>query len=302
MTPHGLLSPRKEAFAIRFGPRTAGVALLAAAMLGGAPAALAFGGNVLRYGSPDHADVRILQADLRALGYGVSVDGVFGPSTLLAVKAFQRAHHLTPDGIVGQATYRALAQAEASRGSASPPAMTSYRVQPGDTLSSIAARFGTTAEALATANGLSLSAILQVGQVLTVPAASTAATTDQTSVAEALVHAALALLGAPYAWGGTSPAGFDCSGFVQYVAAEVGIHLPRTSQAQYGVGTPVGRQDLAPGDLVFFNTYGWASHVGVYIGDGRFVDAPASGGVVSIQSLSNPYWADTYLGARDIIP
>lgn len=109
-------------------------------------------------------------------------------------------------------------------------------------------------------------------------------------------------LGLPYAWGGTSPAtGFDCSGFIIYLAGQVGVEVPRTSYEQYSVGISVEQADLAVGDLVFFTTYdAGASHVGVYDGAGGFIHAQSPEvGVVRTQ-MSNPWWSSRYLGARRV--
>jgi cell wall-associated NlpC family hydrolase len=106
-------------------------------------------------------------------------------------------------------------------------------------------------------------------------------------------------LGVPYSFGGTSTAGFDCSGFVQHVFALLGISLPRTADAQYDVGRrAVGGPH--PGDLVFFDTYGGVSHVGIYLGQGKFVHASSSHGVM-VSRLSESYWAARYVGAKRLI-
>jgi len=102
-------------------------------------------------------------------------------------------------------------------------------------------------------------------------------------------------LGVPYRWGGASPAGFDCSGLVMYVYAQLGISLPHYTVAQYSAGTPVARDQLQPGDLVFFDGLG---HVGIYIGAGQFIHAPHTGDVVKVSSLSESWYASTYVGAR----
>jgi cell wall-associated NlpC family hydrolase len=110
-----------------------------------------------------------------------------------------------------------------------------------------------------------------------------------------VVSVALQYLGVPYVWGGASPSGFDCSGLTMYAYAKVGVSLPHNAAMQYGMGTPVSRSQLAPGDLVFFSGL---SHVGMYIGGGRFVHAPHTGDVVKISSLSEYWYSTTYVGAR----
>src|SRR5439155_3212763 len=94
---------------------------------------------------------------------------------------------------------------------------------------------------------------------------------------------ALHYLGVPYVWGGSSPSGFDCSGLVMYVYAQLGISLPHYTVAQWNSTLPISQSQMQPGDLVFFDGLG---HVGIYIGGGQFVDAPHSGAVVRIDSLS----------------
>lgn len=111
----------------------------------------------------------------------------------------------------------------------------------------------------------------------------------------AVVNIALRYLGVPYRWGGASPTGFDCSGLLVYVFAKVGVYLPHSSYMQFNMGHYVPRSQLQPGDAVFFNG---ASHVGIYIGGGRFVHAPHTGDVVKISSLSESWYSSTYSGAR----
>jgi peptidoglycan DL-endopeptidase CwlO len=109
-----------------------------------------------------------------------------------------------------------------------------------------------------------------------------------------VVAIAMRYLGVPYVWGGASPSGFDCSGLVMYAFAQVGVSLPHSSYAQYGMGSPVSRDQLQPGDLVFFDGLG---HVGIYVGGGSFIHAPHTGDVVKISSISG-WYASTYVGAR----
>ncbi|WP_151737987.1 C40 family peptidase ['Paenibacillus yunnanensis' Narsing Rao et al. 2020] len=108
-------------------------------------------------------------------------------------------------------------------------------------------------------------------------------------------------LGTTYKTGGMSTAGFDCSGFTKYVFKSLGITLPRTSKAQFSTGTAVSKSNLRSGDLVFFNTLGnGVSHVGIYVGNGKFAQASSSRGV-TITSLSQAYWANRYVGAKRVM-
>lgn len=121
-------------------------------------------------------------------------------------------------------------------------------------------------------------------------------------LAQDIIATAKQYLGVPYLWGGTTPAGFDCSGLVQYVYKAHGIQLNRTCVTQYPQGTYVSKNELLPGDLVFFsNTYqSGISHVGIYIGNGQFLHASSSQGV-TISYLSNSYWSSHYHGAKRVL-
>ncbi|MDX6402275.1 MAG: peptidoglycan DL-endopeptidase CwlO [Gaiellaceae bacterium] len=128
-----------------------------------------------------------------------------------------------------------------------------------------------------------------------------ASTPEGSTVAPPNVHGgvvgiAMRYLGVPYVWGGSSPRGFDCSGLVAYVFAQIGVSLPHSSYAMYGMGTPVSISQLQPGDLVFFTG---ASHMGIYIGGGQFIHAPHTGDVVKISSLSG-YYSSNFAGGRRI--
>lgn len=119
--------------------------------------------------------------------------------------------------------------------------------------------------------------------------------------AQEVVLRALSFIGVRYKWGGTSPeSGFDCSGLIRYVYAQVtGQALPYNAQELSRVGETVDRTELQPGDLVFFNTLRKPfSHVGIYLGNARFVHAPSRGGHVEIVEMKNRYWQNRYNGAR----
>lgn len=118
-----------------------------------------------------------------------------------------------------------------------------------------------------------------------------------------VVMTAMGLMGSPYRMGGNEPTrGFDCSGLVSYVFRNAaGTQLPRVARHQAAASRRISRRDLREGDLVFFNTLGRAnSHVGIYVGDGRFVNAPSSGGRVRIDTLDNPYFARRFDSARTL--
>ena len=120
---------------------------------------------------------------------------------------------------------------------------------------------------------------------------------------ELLIHA-ISLIGVKYKFGGNSAqSGFDCSGFVSHVfEASLAIELPRSSYAMRRLGTMVENDDLRPGDLVFYNTLHRAfSHVGIYVGEGRFVHAPSRGKSVEIVDMSDRYWKRRFNGARRLI-
>lgn len=127
---------------------------------------------------------------------------------------------------------------------------------------------------------------------------------EYTSAAEQLVDEALSYLGIRYRFGGTSPeTGLDCSGLVLNVFRNaVGLDLPRTAREMATLGDKITRQELKPGDLVFFNTMRRTfSHVGIYLGEGKFVHAPSSGGKVRVENMSTRYWAQRFNGARRLV-
>jgi peptidoglycan DL-endopeptidase LytE len=198
-----------------------------------------------------------------------------------------------------------------------------YVVRAGDTLWRISHHLGVRPLDLAAANHLVLTATIHPGLRLAVPDTAPPATAQVTPpptgpvpergriadppvrlhaapVSPGPARIAVGLLGRPYRWSGVGNRGFDCSGLVVHVFAALGRPLPHSSFEQYQVGTLVSRWALVPGDLVFFQTYSaGASHVGIYIGEDRFIHASYSRGVV-VSSIEEPYYRDRFLGGRRI--
>jgi len=203
----------------------------------------------------------------------------------------------------------APAPAPAAAPAPAPSGTSIYIVQSGDNLWTISQRYGTTVANIMALNSLS-SDRLQVGDQLVVsgtapnPVAAPAVSRSGDSVTGSrIIEKASKYLGTPYVYGGSSPSGFDCSGFTQYIYKQFGISLYRTAASQYGNGVQVSKSQLIAGDLVFFKCGGSTiNHVGIYCGNGQFIhsSSPSSGGVI-YSSLTSGYYANTYVGARRIV-
>lgn len=121
-------------------------------------------------------------------------------------------------------------------------------------------------------------------------------------IGQQLVNFAKGFLGVPYVWGGSAPGGFDCSGFVYYVYSQYGVSLPRVADEQYGIGRRVALAEIQPGDLVFFSTYApGPSHVGIYMGNGRFIHASSAANEVTVTPITKEYYQARFLGAFRVL-
>jgi peptidoglycan DL-endopeptidase CwlO len=264
-------------------------------------------GGLLHRGSRGSAVAEVQRA------LGITADGVFGPQTRRAVRAFQRAHGLVADGVVGPLTQAALGGSSAHSGRASiyhglPSATTmavqralgigadgEYGPQTKAAVRSYQRAHGLTVDGIA---GPQTLAALGVSGSPAPVSAGTPASGPSGSTATA-VAAASSKIGAPYVTAGVGPNGFDCSGLTQWAMSQAGISIPRTSFAQFGVGTAVTRSAIQAGDLVFFNTDGGgASHVGIATSNSTVISATTHG--VMEHSISGTYWGSHYIGARRV--
>lgn len=230
------------------------------------PASSAQAAQLLRFNSRGH-DVVILQQELQTAGYKITaVDGIFGSETRKAVLEFQRDNHLKITGTVDSTTWQALKKA--------PPAAKSDKSS------------DKTSAPVITSNR----AVPESSPFL------------PRSKVNAILATAKKYIGVPYKFGGATPKAFDCSGYLQYVFDQNGIHLPRTADEQYKLGKKtISSAQLEPGDLVFFTTYEpGASHCGIYLGNGKFIHASSSRGI-RIDELSNSYWQPRYYGGKHIV-
>jgi cell wall-associated NlpC family hydrolase len=135
---------------------------------------------------------------------------------------------------------------------------------------------------------------MPVGATAVTPEGATVVPPSQYS---GVVGVAMSEVGTPYQWAGSAPGGFDCSGLVMYAYSKMGVSLPHSSYAMWNDGSSVSKDQLQPGDIVFFNGEG---HVGIYIGGGEFVHAPHTGTSVQVSSLDSGSYASSYDGARRV--
>ena len=143
---------------------------------------------------------------------------------------------------------------------------------------------------------------IYVGDIEEIPTDSEKGYTSTNPTIQSIIDMAESFLGTPYVWGGTTPSGFDCSGFVQYIYGKNGYSITRTTYTQWANdGVRVSRNNLKPGDLVYFGSDGSPSHVGLYVGNGQMIHSPRTGDVVKYSTIESGYYDNCYLGALRII-
>lgn len=222
------------------------------------------------------AQVADAQRKLRQYGYNLAVNGKYSKATAKAVRDFQKKNKLAVDGILGPDTYFALTGVK----------MESSREKPRP----IGKKSGTPRK---TAGALKMGI-----DDYTVKWQKPGKLTGKV---RKLIDTSQKYIGVPYRFGGTTPKGFDCSGYMQYIFNKNGVLLPRSADDQYLGGKPVSVNALRPGDLVFFNTYDKGiSHSGLYLGDGYFISATSSRGV-AVATMKSGYWHDRYMGASRVL-
>jgi peptidoglycan DL-endopeptidase CwlO len=232
---------------------------------------------------------------------GISADGEFGPQTLLAVRTFQAAHGLEVDGVIGPITRGALATGGGTQSAATVTMALQRQL-------GIAAdgEYGPITRAAVRqfqqSRGLLVDGVAgpQTLGALGLPATFTLGEDAPSAVAGSVLAAVRSQLGKPYAWGGVGPNTWDCSGLTVWAFGSVGISPPRTTYGQVGMGSPVDRDSIQPGDLVFWDTDGsGASHVGVATSPTSAISATSSGGVRE-HTIFGAYWGERYIVTRRV--
>ncbi len=229
-------------------------------------------------------DITTIQQNLIKNGYkATDKSGVYGKETKWAVRLFQEDHGLAVDGIVGPETYKKIMSSMSAQAKANKLARETNQ----DVELSKANSSKTTTNA---------KKIMKNVKAIDADNIKGLAASD----IKRILGEADKYKGVPYVFGGTTPKGFDCSGYVRYVFAKQGIEMPRMADEQYRVGHSVPKKNLKPGDLVFFETYEpGPSHSGIYIGDGKFISATSSKGV-AVADMTTGYWGERYIGAKRI--
>ena len=254
------------------------------------------------------SEIVAIQKKLIAAGYKARETGEYDANTKWAVRLYQKDQGLPVDGILGDTTYKKLMGKAMPSATKTVSKVKEISKKDAELMAQIQAKKQGSSKAITTTvkqqkkpEAQSKAPTVQVKQKVTNHTKKPLRTTPVSGNVKEILTYANTFTGVPYKFGGTTPAGFDCSGYIRHVFQKVGVQLPRQADEQYTVGKKVEKQNLQPGDLVFFETYEpGVSHSGIYIGDGQFISATSSSGV-AVADIDDSYWGPRYVGAKRVL-
>lgn len=254
------------------------------------------------------SEIVAIQKKLIAAGYKARETGEYDANTKWAVRLYQKDQGLPVDGILGDATYKKLMGKPMPSATKTVSKVKEISKKDAELMAKIQAKKEGSSKAITTSvkqqkkpTTQGKPATVQVKYKVTNHTAKPLRTVPVSGNVKEILTYANTFTGVPYKFGGTTPAGFDCSGYIRHVFQKVGVQLPRQADEQYTVGKKVEKQNLQPGDLVFFETYEpGVSHSGIYIGDGQFISATSSSGV-AVADIDDSYWGPRYVGAKRVL-
>ena len=254
------------------------------------------------------SEIVAIQKKLIAAGYKARETGEYDANTKWAVRLYQKDQGLPVDGILGDTTYKKLMGKPMPSATKTVSKVKEISKKDEELMAKIQAKKEGSSKAITTSVKQQKKtttqvkpATVQVKHKVTNHTAKPLRTVPVSGNVKEILTYANTFTGVPYKFGGTTPAGFDCSGYIRHVFQKVGVQLPRQADEQYTVGKKVEKQNLQPGDLVFFETYEpGVSHSGIYIGDGQFISATSSSGV-AVADIDDSYWGPRYVGAKRVL-
>ena len=254
------------------------------------------------------SEIVAIQKKLIAAGYKAPETGEYDANTKWAVRLYQKDQGLPVDGILGDTTYKKLMGKPMPSATKTVPKVKEISKKDAELMAKIQAKKEGSSKAITTSvkqqkkpTTQGKPVTVQVKHKVTNHTAKPLRTVPVSGNVKEILTYANTFTGVPYKFGGTTPAGFDCSGYIRHVFQKVGVQLPRQADEQYTVGKKVEKQNLQPGDLVFFETYEpGVSHSGIYIGDGQFISATSSSGV-AVADIDDSYWGPRYVGAKRVL-
>lgn len=254
------------------------------------------------------SEIVAIQKKLIAAGYKARETGEYDANTKWAVRLYQKDQGLPVDGILGDTTYKKLMGKPMPSATKTVSKVKEISKKDAELMAKIQAKKEGSSKAITTSvkqqkkpTTQGKPVTVQVKHKVTNHTAKPLRTVPVSGNVKEILTYANTFTGVPYKFGGTTPAGFDCSGYIRHVFQKVGVQLPRQADEQYTVGKKVEKQNLQPGDLVFFETYEpGVSHSGIYIGNGQFISATSSSGV-AVADIDDSYWGPRYVGAKRVL-